>query len=491
MANERVLIADDEESLRRVLGILLKKEGYEVAAVANGSEALAAFQKEAFDVVLTDIKMPGMSGIDLLRALRAHDPTVPVVVMTAYASLDTAIEAVNQGAHHYFIKQAKNEEIKLVVKRALEMRRLRNENKTLKYELRRSQGTRKIIGTSEKIQAVFETVRKVARSESTVLLCGESGTGKELFAREIHTASRRADGPFVSINCGALPENLLESELFGHVKGSFTGAIRDKEGLFTVATGGTFLLDEVGETSLAIQVKLLRVLQEREVIPVGGEKPAKVDVRLVAATNADLEREVERGAFRPDLFYRLNVIPIVLPPLRERREDIPLLVDHFLRESCRCAERSLLPIDPEALAALGRYDWPGNVRELENVIERAVILEEGDTIRLASLPERIATGKRPSWAAGNGGMGGVGGGGFGGASAGANGRSAAEARDAAGTLEDIERDYLIKVLEDTGWQKKKASTILGINSSTLYRKIQRYGLEPRTAGVSPIEEEEE
>lgn len=486
MAHERILIVDDEESLRRVLGILLKKEGYDVAAVANGSEALAAVQRSSFDVVLTDIKMPGMSGIDLLRAIRAHDPTLPVIVMTAYASLDTAIDAVNQGAFHYFIKQAKNEEIKLVVRRALEMRRLRVENKTLKYELRRSQGARRIIGTSEKLQAVFETVRKVAKSDSTVLLCGESGTGKELFAREIHSASRRAEGPFVSINCGALPENLLESELFGHVKGSFTGAIRDKEGLFAVASGGTFLLDEVGETSLAIQVKLLRVLQEREIIPVGGEKPAKVDVRLIAATNADLEREVERGTFRPDLFYRLNVIPILLPSLRERREDIPMLVDHFLKESCRCAERTVMPIDDDALAVLGRYDWPGNVRELENVIERAVILEEGDRIRLESLPERVVTGRRGTGATGlaTGGASSL-------AAATAAAQRASEARDAAGTLEDIERDYLVKVLEETGWQKKRASNILGINSSTLYRKIQRYGLEPRTAGIVPSDEDEE
>jgi DNA-binding NtrC family response regulator len=476
MAHERILIVDDEESLRRFLTILLKKEGYEITSVPNATEALVTFQKEPYDVVLTDIKMPGMSGIELLRAIRGLDAAVPVVVMTAYASLDTAIEAVNQGAFHYFIKQAKNEEIKLVVRRALEMQRLRNENKTLRYELRRSQGTRKIIGKSQKIQEVFETVRKVAKSDSTILLCGESGTGKELFAREIHRASRRVDGPFVSINCGALPENLLESELFGHVKGSFTGAIRDKEGLFTVATGGTFLLDEVGETSQSIQVKLLRVLQERETIPVGGQKPIKVDVRVIAATNADLEKYVERGIFRADLFYRLNVIPIVLPTLRDRPEDIPTLVEYFLKEYCRIAERSILPIDDDALQALCRYEWPGNVRELENVIERAVILEEEDRIRLESLPERVAMGKRtlgslsvtPTALA-----------------------SDIAAQRAAGTLEDIERGYLMKVLEDTGWQKKKASNILGINSSTLYRKIQRYGLLPKNSNLSPSDEGDE
>jgi len=475
MAHERILIVDDEESLRRFLTILLKKEGYEITAVPNATEALAVFQKSPFDAVLTDIKMPGMSGIELLRAIRGLDASVPVIVMTAYASLDTAIEAVNQGAFHYFIKQAKNEEIKLVLRRALEMQRLRNENKTLRYELRRSQGMRKIIGKSQKLQDVFETVRKVAKSDSTVLLCGESGTGKELFAREIHRASRRADGPFVSINCGALPENLLESELFGHVKGSFTGAIRDKEGLFTVATGGTFLLDEVGETSQSIQVKLLRVLQERETIPVGGQKPIKVDVRVIAATNADLEKSVERGLFRADLFYRLNVIPIVLPTLRDRPEDIPLLVDYFLKEYCRIAERSLLPIDDDALEALGKYEWPGNVRELENVIERAVILEEEDRIRMESLPERVALGKRASGAV----------------TPTSIPSDILANRGTSSTLEDVERGYLMKVLEDTGWQKKKASTILGINSSTLYRKIQRYGLEPKTSNFGVDDEDED
>jgi two-component system response regulator HydG len=270
----------------------------------------------------------------------------------------------------------------------------------------------------------------------------------------------------VSINCGALPENLLESELFGHVKGSFTGAIRDKEGLFTVARAGSFFLDEVGETSLAIQVKLLRVLQEREIIPVGGQKPLKVDVRVIAATNADLEAEVERGRFRPDLFYRLNVIPITLPPLRERREDIPVLTEHFLKQCCATQQRKLMDVDDEVMEVLSRYSWPGNVRELENVIERGVILAEGDRLTAAELPERVLSGRsgRP--------------GGVGGPLAGATGG------EVAGTLEDVEREYMMKVLEVTNWQKKKASTILGINSSTLYRKIQRYGLEPQQEAAS-------
>ncbi len=460
MADERILIVDDEEGLRKVLSLLLKKEGYQVDTASGGTEALEHLDRDVYDAVISDIKMPGMSGIELLKNVKARDPQLPVIIMTAFASVDTAIEAVNQGAFHYFVKQTKNEEIKLVVRRALEMGRLRAENKFLKHELKKTLTPRPIIGASPRIQEVFETVRKVAKADSTVLLCGESGTGKELFARQIHQWSKRAGGPFVSINCGALPENLLESELFGHVRGSFTGAVKDKEGLFQVARGGSFFLDEVGETSQAIQVKLLRILQEREIIPVGGSKPVKVDVRVVAATNADLEREVERGNFRADLFYRLNVIPVTLPPLRERREDIPLLVAHFLQQYCEVSERPLLDLSDEAMHLLTQYAWPGNVRELENVIERGVILEEGDRLTAASLPERLRAQPAPPAEGGS---------------------TPSSGRNLTGTLEDVEREYMMKVLEVTGWQKKKASTILGINSSTLYRKIQRYGLEPENA----------
>jgi len=467
MADERILIVDDEEGLRRVLSIMLSKEGYDVTSVSSAPDAIRAIEKDVYDVVISDIKMPGMTGIELLAALHEIDPSVPVIIMTAYASLDTAIEAVNRGAFHYFVKQARNEEIKLVIRRALQMKRLQSENRYLKHEIKKTLKPRSIIGASPKIQEVFETVRKVAKSDSTVLLCGESGTGKELFAREIHGASPRAGGPFVSINCGALPEPLLESELFGHVKGSFTGAIRDKEGLFSVARGGSFLLDEVGETSLAIQVKLLRILQEREIIPVGGSKPIKVDVRVIAATNANLDEEVERGSFRADLFYRLNVIPIVLPPLRERVEDIPALIAHFLAHYCVVSDRKLMTVDRDAVDALCAYGWPGNVRELENVIERGVILEEGARLTLASLPSRILEPKKPVRL----------------------GSGVHEVLDRAGTLEDIEREYLIQVLEQCGWQKKKASDVLGINSSTLYRKIQRYGLEQgRPAGAEALSE---
>jgi len=327
--------------------------------------------------------------------------------------------------------------------------KVRSENLFLKKQLKKKDDFKEIIGKSEEIQSVFNLVNKVADTDSTILVYGESGTGKELIAKAIHYRSSRANNPFVSINCGALPENLLESELFGHVKGSFTGAIRDKEGMFKVASSGTFFLDEVGETSLAIQVKLLRVLQEREIIPVGGTAPIKVDVRLVAATNADLEKAVKEERFRADLYYRLNVIPILIPPLRDRRDDIALLVDHFLRlASERSGKRRAM--SREAMELLSNYDWPGNVRELENILERACILQDGDEIQVEDLPEKVRHHSHE--------------------------RRKVVMQETQMTLDELEKEYLISVLEETGWQKKKASSILGINASTLYRKIQRYGL---------------
>jgi DNA-binding NtrC family response regulator len=392
-----------------------------------------------------------MDGIEVLSSIKEIDPSIPVIIMTAYASQKTAIDALNRGAFYYLVKRAaKNEEIKMVIRNALDVRRVKSENSYLKKQLKRRDYSKDIIGKSEEIQAVFNLVDKVADTDSTILICGESGTGKELIAKAIHYRSGRAGNPFVSINCGALPENLLESELFGHVKGSFTGAIRDKDGMFKVANGGTFFLDEVGETSPAIQVKLLRVLQEREIIPVGGTSPIKVNVRLIAATNADLERAVEEDRFRADLYYRLNVIPIVIPPLRERHDDIPLLVEHFLELA---AERSgrRKKLSREAMSVLINYEWPGNVRELENVIERAVILQEAEEIDVDDLPDKVRS-LTPN-------------------------RGKLSVDRAQMTLEDLEKEYLISVLNSTNWQKKKASAILGINASTLYRKIQRYGID--------------
>ncbi|MFH1277448.1 MAG: sigma-54 dependent transcriptional regulator [Candidatus Eisenbacteria bacterium] len=448
MAHSKILVVDDEESMCQFLSIMLRKDGHEVRTASSGKEALAAVAEEPLDAVITDIRMSGMGGLDVLSGVKEIDPTLPVVILTAYASKETAIEAVNRGAFYYLTKQAKNDEIKLVIRKALEHRKLRRENSLLKRELRMHHDTRKVIGKSPKMEEVYRLVHRVAACDSTILVHGESGTGKELIAREIHYASPRADGPFVSINCGALPENLLESELFGHVRGSFTGAVRDKEGLFAVAGGGTFLLDEVGETTPVIQVKLLRVLQEREIIPVGGTRPIPVNVRLVAATNANLEAMVEDGRFRADLYYRLNVIPIHIPPLRDRNDDITLLVDHFMR---RFDPGGAKRITPEAMEALVRYSWPGNVRELENIIERMVILQEKSVIDLEDVPPRV----RSSWR-----------------------RPDEEEVDISDmTLEDLEKRHLLRVLENTGWQKRKASSILGINTSTLYRKLQRYGLE--------------
>jgi DNA-binding NtrC family response regulator len=452
-----ILIIDDEESMRRFLTVLLEKEGHRVISSTTGRAALQVLEEDHVDVVITDLKMPDMDGIQVLEAIKARFAQLPVVILTAHASVSSAIDAVNKGAFQYIEKKAKNDEIALVVKNALSMGRLQSENQVLKRQLRQSHSERKIIGKSEEMIKVFKMIEKVADTEATMLVHGETGTGKELIAREIHYLSRRAQGPFVSINCGALPKDLLESNLFGHVRGSFTGAVRDQPGLFTVSEGGTFFLDEVGDMAAATQVKLLRALQEREIIPVGGTKPIKINVRLIAATNADLEREVSEGRFRTDLFYRLNVIPLRLPSLRQRIDDIPLLAEHFLKRFC--GEGKPKAIATEALESLMRYDWPGNVRELENVIERAVILNETGEIRLQDLPEKVVRG--PS-------------------------RKGSLIIDTPNmTLEELEREYILKVLNHTGWQKKRASEILGINPSTLYRKLISYGINERD-GRAPV-----
>jgi DNA-binding NtrC family response regulator len=449
MPAEKILVVDDEQSMAQFLGIVLRKEGYNVTTANNGRDALEKVKTDNFDAVITDIKMPGMDGIQLLQGIKKLDPSMPVVIMTAYASQQSAIDAVNLGAFQYLIKNAKNDEIKLVVKNAIEMRKVRAENLFLKRELRKGHDEKTIIGSSEEMIRVFKMVDKVADSEATIMIQGESGTGKELIAREIHYRSRRAQGPFVSINCGAIPRDLLESNLFGHVKGSFTGAVKDSAGLLQVAEGGTFFLDEVGETPLATQVKLLRALQEREIIPVGGTQSIKIDCRLVAATNADLEREVAEGRFRADLFYRLNVIPIRLPPLRQRRDDIPLLVDHFLKRHAQNHPAKI--VNKDAMDLLMKYDWPGNVRELENVMERAMILDEGGIIGPEDLPDKIRFGESH--------------------------RGSLIIDSPTLTLEELEKEYILKVLNYTAWQKKKTSDILGINASTLYRKLIAFGVE--------------
>src|SRR5437773_839323 len=449
MPAERILVVDDEQSMAQFLAIVLRKEGYQVSTVQNGRDALEKVKTDNLDVVITDIRMPGMDGIQLLQGIKKHDPGLPVVIMTAYASQQSAIDAVNLGAFQYLIKNAKNDESRMAVLNAIERRRVRSENQFLKRELRKGHDEKTIIGSSEEMTRVFKMVDKVADSEATIMIQGESGTGKELIAREIHYRSRRATGPFVSINCGAIPRDLLESNLFGHVKGSFTGAVKDSPGLLQVAEGGTFFLDEVGETPLATQVKLLRALQEREIIPVGGTQPIKIDCRLVAATNADLDKEVAEGRFRADLFYRLNVIPIKLPSLRQRRDDIPLLIDHFLRRHAQSGPAKT--INKEAMELLMKYDWAGNVRELENVMERALILDESGAIGPEDLPEKIRFGQSQ--------------------------RGSLVIDTPTMTMEELEKEYILKVLNHTRWQKKRASEVLGINASTLYRKLLGYGLD--------------
>jgi len=461
VAGEKILIVDDEESMVQFLSILLSKEGYDVRVARSGKEALEKTEEDNFDVVVTDIKMPGeIDGLGVLSGVKKIDPSVPVVIRTAFASQKSAIEALNRGAYQYLEKSAKNDEIRLVIKNALAMRRVQSENVLLKRQIKKTDDAKEIIGHSEQILRVLKLVDRVADTDSTILIVGESGTGKELIAKRIHYLSRRADAPFVSINCGALPKDLLESNLFGHVKGSFTSAVRDQEGLLAVAEGGSFFLDEVGETLPATQVKLLRALQEREIIPVGGTKPKKINVRLIAATNADLERAVAENRFRADLFYRLNVIQIRLPSLRERKEDIEEMVDHFLRKLTAGKEPKTL--SREARDALLNYDWPGNVRELENVIERGVILSDDGVLTPKDLPERVLSG--------------------------AKGRGSLVIDNPTLTLDELEREYILKVLHYTGGQKKRASEILGINPSTLYRKLLSYGLlsEKETAEASEV-----
>ncbi len=449
-AQGRILVVDDEKSMREVLTIMLEKEGYAVEDAATGEEALDLLRQNGFTIMLTDLRMPGMGGLELTERAKEIDPNILVITMTAFASLESAVEALRLGAFDYITKPFKVGEITTSIRRALDQDSLRRENLYLRRQLAQTFDFSQIVGSSERMQEVFNLVRKISATESTVLILGESGTGKELVARAIHYNSHRSEGRFVSINCGAIPETLLESELFGHRRGSFTGAVRDKEGLFSVARGGSFFLDEIGEMPGSIQVKLLRALEQREIVPVGGTSPVKVDTRVIAASNKDLEKEVAEGRFRPDLFYRINVIPIVLPPLRERREDIPLLVEHFLTKWCERTGKRRKGVVPEAMNALVQYQWPGNVRELENLIQRAVTLEERDVIGLDAFPDKLRV------------------------SVGAETDSLSLVGDL--TLDELEKAYILKTLDRTAWHKKQTAEVLGIDPSTLYRKLERYGI---------------
>ncbi len=445
-----ILIAEDEELMRAIVGGLLEDAGYRVAAVPSAEEALERFAAEDVAVTLTDIRMAGMDGLTLLDRIKDIDTEALVIVMTAYSSVDSAVAALRKGAYDYITKPFVNEDLLQTVKNAIRQRELFRENRQLRRELDRRYSFTEIIGTSGALQSVFRLVEKVASTNTNILIEGESGTGKELIARAIHHNSPRCDRPFVAINCGALPETLLESELFGHTKGAFTGAIANKPGLLRAAEGGTVFLDEIGEVNSAMQVRLLRAVQEHEVTPVGAGRPVTFDARIICATNRDLEKEVAAGRFREDLFYRLNVIEVHLPPLRERREDIPLLVRHFITRTARAQAGAEKPIERPAMSALINYAWPGNVRELQNAIERAFTLS-GDQIDLDSLPPRVRD------AAAN--------------------TGAQTMRDPDGlrpTLAEIERRYIFEALASVNQDKARAANILGIDLSTLYRKLKRY-----------------
>jgi two-component system response regulator HydG len=446
----RLLIVDDESSILDSLRILLKNSGFEVSTAQGGRVGIKAIQTSKPDIVLTDVRMPQVNGIDVLQAAKETDPETVVILMTAQASLQSAIRAVNEGAYHYIQKPFANDELVAICRRAAEYRALRSENVTLKREIRRRDQSRwaRPLGSASCFTAVVQLAEQVAPTESTVLILGESGTGKEVIARYIHSLSARADGPFLSINCGALPESLLESELFGHVKGSFTGAHRDKEGLVAAARGGTFFLDEIAEMTPATQVKLLRVLQEREALPVGSTEAVPVDVRILAATNRDLDHAMRDGSFRSDLYYRLNVITLVMPPLRDRREDIPVLAEGFLARTAQERSEPVKRLADDALTAVGSYDWPGNVRELENALEHAMTVTRGETISIDALPNRVTAPPRP--------------------------HLVAAPRQPNPTLDTIERAYIEWVLNAEGGNKTRAAEVLGIDPSTLYRKLARY-----------------
>jgi DNA-binding NtrC family response regulator len=450
---KRILIVDDEPSMRDLLAIMLRKDGYDPVVAEGRAEAAAVLARGAVDLVITDVRLRDGDGIEILRHVKAGSPETAVIVMTAYGTTEAAVAAMKLGAHDYITKPFDIEEVKIVVRGALEKQRLEEENRRLKSELRVRHGLDQIIGVSTAMTAVLDLVRSVAPTTSTILIAGESGTGKELVAKAVHALSPRKDAPFVSVNCGALPDTLLESELFGHLKGAFTDAHQTKKGLFEAAHRGTLFLDEVGETSPSMQVKLLRALQERRVRRVGGTEEVEVDVRVISATNVPLEKLVQEKRFREDLFYRLQVIPIRTPPLRERREDVPLLVAHFLERFSREMRKNVLKVTEEAMGLLQRYSWPGNVRELENVIERAVALETTEAV----LPERLPDAVR-----------------------GSTRMPVPLALTAAFNLDEylrtIEAESLRQALEQSTGDRAEAARLLGITPRSLRYLIQKHGI---------------
>lgn len=444
----KILIIDDDNSLRRVLEYNLQDAGYHVLTAASGEEGLRLFAEESPGLVITDMKMPGMDGMQVLKSIKERSPETLVIIITAFGTVDIAVEAMKSGAYDYITKPFNRDELRLTVAKALQFTGLAAENKRLKSELSDRSDFRTIVGSSEKMEKVFAVVAKVADSEASVLITGESGTGKELVARSIHACSSRREAPFVAINCAAIPRDLLESELFGHVKGAFTGAIRDKTGKFQLADGGALFLDEVGDLPLELQPKLLRALQERVIEPVGGTRPIRLDVRVVAATNLDVEQALANGGFREDLYYRLSVIPIHLPPLRERRDDIPLLLRYFCgKHGCE-----QVTFDGPAIDILTGYGWPGNVRELENTVERMLIMRSADILTTLDLPDKIRGAGRTSAAA------------------------VINLPDNGYSLEQLEHEVVVAALERNRWNQTAAARFLRIPRHTLIYRMEKYGI---------------
>jgi len=449
MKKSVILLIDDDDSLRRVMEFSLTEAGHTVQTAASGEDGLRLFEKDTFDAVITDITMPGMSGMEVLAKVRQRVPSIPVIVITAYGTIESAVEAMKRGAFDYITKPFNRDELRLTLEKAIKMRRLEKENVELRAEVTDRYCFESIIGSSEKMKEVLDLAGRVAASDASLLITGESGTGKELLAKGVHFNSRRANGPFVAVNCAAIPEALIESELFGHVKGSFTGAVRDKEGKFELADGGTLFLDEIGDLRIDLQAKILRALQEREVDRIGGGKPVSVDVRVIAATNKDIERAVKEGAFREDLYYRLNVITLFIPPLRERKEDIPVLAGHFLKKFNTEAD---VRMDASALSVLMAYGWPGNVRELENVIERASVLKRGLLITREELPEKL---KKENMGVED---------------------IILNIPEQGISLEELEKKLIIKALEKHKGNQTRAAEFLGITRPTLIYRMEKFRL---------------
>jgi DNA-binding NtrC family response regulator len=447
---DTILIVDDEQIIRESASFILRKEGFDVDEAPNGRAAYEMFVEKAYDLVITDLEMPEMKGIELLTRIREMSPQSIVIIITAYGSLDTAISALRQGASDYLLKPIEFDELTMKIRRLLEHRKLVWENQYLRREVNRGVDFRNLIGQSPAIQKIFDTVRAISATDGTVLITGRSGTGKEMVARAVHANSARADRPFVAVNCGAIPETLIESELFGHKKGSFTGAVSDKGGYFKAADGGTLLLDEISEMPVQLQVKLLRAIEMKEIVPVGMSMPQSVDVRFIATTNRDLRREIDEGRFREDLFYRLNIVEIRLPSLAERREDIPLLVNHFLDKFSTDMGKKLQGFDPEVMRLLMHHQWRGEVRELENIVERAVIFARGGTISVADLPDTFQN--HPAFPPSN------------------------EERSLDEVVNDLAKDYIVAVLRKNQFDKEKTAKSLRISLPTLYRRIKELGI---------------